>query len=205
MTRAASPPLGGFGPVEQAAQASGPPAGAESRQVRLARMMKSYYRQVWCLLRRLGVEPEGADDIALGVFSVAAEKLALVELEREKRFLMGTALRMAANARRSQRARREEQASERLARMESTVPLADALLDRKRMRELLDAVLDSMPADLRAAFVLFEMEGLSTPEMAELLGIPLGTVASRLRRAREAFDRQVELIRQRMQRSAGVP
>ncbi len=205
MTRAASPPLGGFGPVEQAAQASGPQAGAESREVRLARMMKSYYRQVWCLLRRLGVEPEGADDIALGVFSVAAEKLALVELEREKRFLMGTALRMAANARRSQRARREEQASERLARMESTVPLADALLDRKRMRELLDAVLDSMPADLRAAFVLFEMEGLSTPEMAELLGIPLGTVASRLRRAREAFERQVEVIRQRMQRSAGVP
>ena len=205
MTRAASPPLGGIGPVEQAAQASGPQAGAESREVRLARMMKSYYRQVWCLLRRLGVESDGADDIALGVFCVAADKLALVEVGRERRFLMGTALRMAANARRAQRARREEQASERLAAVESTVPLPDALLDRKRMRELLDVVLDTMPADLRAAFVLFEVEGLSTPEMAELLGIPLGTVASRLRRAREVFERQVELLRQRMQRPAGVP
>jgi RNA polymerase sigma-70 factor (ECF subfamily) len=168
-------------------------------------MLKTYYRQVWCLLRRLGVRPEGADDIALGVFCVAADKLALIDAEREQKFLMGTALRMAANARRAQRARREEQASERLAAVESTVPLADALLDRKRMRELLDTVLDSMPADLRTAFVLFEVEGLSTPEMAELLGIPLGTVASRLRRAREIFERQVELIRQRMPRPAGVP
>jgi RNA polymerase sigma-70 factor (ECF subfamily) len=168
-------------------------------------MLKSYYRQVWCLVRRLGVRPETADDIALQVFSVAGDKLAVIEVEREKKFLMGTALRVAANARRAQRARREEQASERLATLESTVPLADALLDRKRMREHLDAVLDSMPADLRAAFVLFEVEGLSTPEMAELLGIPLGTVASRLRRAREVFERQVELLRQRMQRPAGVP
>ena len=205
MTRAASPPLGGFGPVEQAAQASGPQAGAETREVRLARMLKTYYRQVWCLLRRLGVRPEGADDIALGVFCVAADKLAVIDAGREKKFLMGTALRMAANARRAQRARREEQASERLGAVESTVPLADALLDRKRMREVLDTVLDSMPADLRTAFVLFEVEGLSTPEMAELLGIPLGTVASRLRRAREIFERQVELIRQRMPRPAGVP
>jgi RNA polymerase sigma-70 factor (ECF subfamily) len=197
--------MGGFGPVEQAAAVSGPQAGTESREVRLASMLKSHYREVWCLVRRLGVRPEAADDVALQVFQVAADKLALIEVGREKRFLAGTALRVAANARRAERARREEQASDRLGGAESTLPLADALLDRKRMRELLDVVLDAMPADLRAAFVLFEMEGHSTPEMAELLGIPLGTAASRLRRAREVFERQVELIRQRMQRPAGVP
>jgi len=36
-------------------------------------------------------------------------------------------------------------------------------------------------------FVLFELEGMTTPEIAELIGIPLGTAASRLRRARETF------------------
>ena len=38
-----------------------------------------------------------------------------------------------------------------------------------------------------AVFTLYEIEGLSSPEIAELLSIPLGTVASRLRRARENF------------------
>jgi RNA polymerase sigma-70 factor (ECF subfamily) len=198
LTRAASPPLGsgaardsGFGLVERAAAASGPRAGTEPREVRLARMLKSYYRDVWCLVRRLGVRAEAADDAAQQVFWVAADKLAVIEVGREKRFLLGTALRVAANARRAERTRREEQDSERIASLESTLPLADALLHRKRMRELLDTVLDSMPPDLRAAFVLFEVEGLSTPEAAELLGIPLGTVASRLRRAREVFRKIV--------------
>jgi RNA polymerase sigma-70 factor (ECF subfamily) len=43
--------------------------------------------------------------------------------------------------------------------------------------------------DLRSVFVLFEIEELSTQEIAVLLGIPTGTAASRLRRAREEFDR----------------
>ena len=44
-----------------------------------------------------------------------------------------------------------------------------------------------MTQDLRTAFVLFELEGLSVPEIAEVVKIPTGTVASRLRRAREQF------------------
>jgi RNA polymerase sigma-70 factor (ECF subfamily) len=57
----------------------------------------------------------------------------------------------------------------------------------KEERALLDRVLDGMPDDLRTVFVLFVLEGTSTPEIAALLGLPSGTVASRLRRAREAF------------------
>jgi RNA polymerase sigma-70 factor (ECF subfamily) len=48
-------------------------------------------------------------------------------------------------------------------------------------------VLEQLPLDLRAVFVLFELEGMTSPEIAELSGVPLGTVASRLRRAREHF------------------
>jgi RNA polymerase sigma-70 factor (ECF subfamily) len=48
-----------------------------------------------------------------------------------------------------------------------------------------------MPEELRVVFVLFEIEEMSTPEIASLLAIPTGTAASRLRRAREEFDRRV--------------
>jgi RNA polymerase sigma-70 factor (ECF subfamily) len=43
--------------------------------------------------------------------------------------------------------------------------------------------------DLRAVFVLFELEEMPTAEIAEALELPTGTVASRLRRAREEFRR----------------
>jgi RNA polymerase sigma-70 factor (ECF subfamily) len=61
------------------------------------------------------------------------------------------------------------------------------LVDRRRAVELADRVLAEMDPTLLTVFVLFEIEGLSTPEIAELVGVPLGTAASRLRRAREAF------------------
>jgi RNA polymerase sigma-70 factor (ECF subfamily) len=44
-----------------------------------------------------------------------------------------------------------------------------------------------MESELVTVFILFELEGMSTPEIAQLLEIPVGTVASRLRRARAAF------------------
>jgi len=42
--------------------------------------------------------------------------------------------------------------------------------------------------DLRAVFVLFELEGFSTSEIAATLDLPMGTVSSRLRRARDEFQ-----------------
>ena len=58
-------------------------------------------------------------------------------------------------------------------------------------RKLPDPNLSTMDMDLRTTFVLFELEGLSTPEIAQLAEIPLGTAASRLRRAREHFRESV--------------
>jgi RNA polymerase sigma-70 factor (ECF subfamily) len=69
-------------------------------------------------------------------------------------------------------------------------PDPELLLEQRRAREDLDSVLAEMPLDLRAAFVLFEIEGCSQPEIAEALRVPKGTVASRLRRARADFARR---------------
>jgi RNA polymerase sigma-70 factor (ECF subfamily) len=68
-------------------------------------------------------------------------------------------------------------------------PTTEQLLDQKRARELLDELFDALDDDLREVLVLQEGEGVSLSEIAELLEIPLGTAASRLRRAREEFRR----------------
>ena len=60
-------------------------------------------------------------------------------------------------------------------------------VDHQRAIDLMGRILDGMTLDLRTVFVLSELEGMTMPEVAALLEIPVGTAASRLRRAREAF------------------
>ena len=72
--------------------------------------------------------------------------------------------------------------------------MADGALDpeqaaqRSQAKKLLERILAEMEEDTRTVFVLFELEGLTSTEIAELLSIPVGTAASRLRRAREEFQ-----------------
>ena len=64
-------------------------------------------------------------------------------------------------------------------------------MDQRRARALLDQVLGFMPMDLRAVFVLFELEEMTMIEIATMSDLPPGTVASRLRRARQVFQETV--------------
>ena len=60
-----------------------------------------------------------------------------------------------------------------------------------------------MNPELAEAFVLYEVEGLSSPEIAALLEIPLGSVASRLRRGREQFRSGVARFERSLRRVTG--
>jgi RNA polymerase sigma-70 factor (ECF subfamily) len=172
-------------------------AAATDFSGRLASLLRAHFQMVWRTVLRLGIPVEAADDAAQEVFIIASRKLDVIELGRERQFLLSTATRVAANLRRSHASRREHFDDEVVGSQADPKPLADVLLDQKRLRGLLDQILESMPEDLRVPFVLFELEGLSTPEIAEILEIPLGTAASRLRRAREFFHTSAERLRAR--------
>jgi hypothetical protein len=111
--------------------------------------------------------------------------------------LLKTALLIAAEERRTQRRARAVGDAIGVDELPDPQPLPDAALEARRHRELLDIVLDSLDAELRTVFVLFELEGWSSAAIAELLGIPVGTVASRLRRARESFHAEARRLRAR--------
>ncbi len=72
--------------------------------------------------------------------------------------------------------------------------------DERADMQLCDLVLSKVDADLVEVFVLYELEGLTSPEIAELLQIPLGSVASRLRRAREQFRSAAARIEKSLQK-----
>jgi len=164
-----------------------PRPAAQGSAARLDQLLRSEFRIVWRAVRRFGVLEASADDAAQEVFIIAARRFEEIEIGHERRFLFGIAVRVASNFRRARAKRPEDADDDSLVGAASPVPDPAELLEQKRMRELLDWVLDTMAPDLRTAFVLFELEGFSAPEIGELLEIPTGTVASRLRRAREIF------------------
>lgn len=151
---------------------------------RLERAIAADYRFIWRLLRRFGVPESQVEDAAQQVYLIVAERLGDIAPGRERSFAFGTAMRVAHGLRRRLG---REQPNDQLDERATTTSGPEDQLEHKRARELLDRALQAMPADSRTVFILFELEALSSPEIAALIEVPLGTVASRLRRAREQF------------------
>ncbi len=163
----------------------------------LRRLVTEHHGFVWRSLVRLGVPRADVDDAVQQVFLVVTRRLADIAEGAERSFLYGVSLRVASRARRTQ-ARRREVADVAVAERVDTSDRPDDLLDRARARAMLDSILEAMPLDLRSVFTLFELEQLTMAEIAELLQLPQGTVASRLRRARETFTEQRKRMEARM-------
>jgi RNA polymerase sigma-70 factor (ECF subfamily) len=180
-----------------------PPLDSAAK-ARLAALLRAHFGSVRRFVRRFGVSDASSDDAAQEVFIVASRRLHEIEVGGERAYLYGIALRVAANARRAMRTYRDQPSSETLERIVSEVLEPDAALEAKQLRVLLDEVLDTFTEDLRAAFVLFELEGFSVPEIADLCGIPLGTAASRLRRSRAAFQAEAARLRAELERPGAL-
>jgi len=177
-------------PVDPAIEYLDEPAPGEDERLtadpsRLRSLVDAHFDFIWRSLRRLGLQAPDADDATQRVFWIAARKLDLIEPGRERAFHFCTACHVARDVRRASH-RRKEDLSDGID-VEDGQASAEELVDRGKAREALDRALDSMPIDVRAAFVLFELEEMSVPAIAFLLGVPVGTVASRLRRGRELF------------------
>lgn len=195
-----------------------PPSGRFARSVLRAverpedpltfsRLVTDHVDFVWRSLRRFGVREADVDDATQQVFLVVNDKLAHIKPGQERPFLMGVAMRVASHARRGYQ--RWEAAEQRLSSDPEgpapSHPNPEELTQRLQARELLDRVLDSMPDPLRTVFVLFEFEDLSVDQIAEVLEIPRGTAATRLRRSREVFQQHAKRVKAETLRLGGEP
>ncbi|MBV8308454.1 MAG: RNA polymerase sigma factor RpoE [Gammaproteobacteria bacterium] len=70
----------------------------------------------------------------------------------------------------------------------------EGLVLTDEIRSTVNAAIDALPEDLRTAIVLRELEGLSYEEIAAAMDCPVGTVRSRIFRAREAIDRRLREV-----------
>jgi RNA polymerase sigma-70 factor, ECF subfamily len=156
----------------------------------------AHFPSVWRFLHRLGVPSADVDDAAQEVIIVAARKRHDIVAGSECAFLLGTAFRVARRMRGVQ-ARRAEVTDELLVDAPDAGGDPESAILQQESRAVLDGILQQMPVDLRAVFVLFEIEELSMLEIAGVLDLPPGTVASRLRRARQDFEARVNRLEQR--------
>ena len=158
-------------------------------KARLARAFEQNAVFIWRSLRRLGVPREAADDATQQVFLVAARRMHEITEGKERAFLFQSAMRVAMEVRReivTSRGRTEPDEDALFERPDPALRPDDAV-DQTRTLRLLGHVLEAMPLERRAVFVLYEIEGVTMAEIASFLQIPMGTVASRLRCAREDF------------------
>jgi RNA polymerase sigma-70 factor (ECF subfamily) len=141
-------------------------------------------------LRRLGVSEAEADDKTQEVFVIAHRRWNEFEDRGHgpRAWLFQIVLRVASDARRHRR-RHPEEPDGGDALLHEAVPADQAeLLARREELGRLDRALERIEVGRRAVLVLHEIEEMTAPEIALILGIPLNTVYSRLRVARSELE-----------------
>ena len=184
-----------LGPPNEQALASDLPVGVHE-------LVQAHFGYVWRLCRRLGLSESDADDAVQQVFITAARRASDIRAGSERAFLYGVAANVVAKSRHT-RARRREIGDDELDALEAALPSVEELSDQRQARRLLDALLDAMALELRVVFVLYEVEEQTVAEIAEALAIPVGTAASRLRRAREDFAARLARLEARRRFEGG--
>jgi RNA polymerase sigma-70 factor (ECF subfamily) len=154
----------------------------------------THHAAIRAFARRLVGDEAAAEDLVHETFVALPRAIRRYRGDAPLRsFLMGIAVN---HARRHVRAAmRRRRATEKLAEVsELRAPAADAseTLDRKRLADRLSAALDELPIDQRVAFVLCEAEGRTSVEVAAIVGVPEGTVRTRLFHAKKKLRLALE-------------
>lgn len=162
------------------------PVGQEAPEtLAFEQVYEANFAFAWRLLRRLGVHQANVSDATQDVFVIVNRRLGGLNTAAHARsFIYGTVVRVAHEYRRVQR-RVEPLANPEL---EADFRSAHRDLELAQDVRLLDRLLSALDPDKREIFVLVELDQLTVPEIAQLTGLNLNTIYSRLRAARIAFD-----------------
>jgi RNA polymerase sigma-70 factor, ECF subfamily len=175
----------------------GEPGEVQELQRAAEQLYRENYEFVWRNARRLGASDDWVDDAVHEVFLVATRRLAEFEGRSSARtWLFAITFRLVQRLRRD-RARQRSHAARYV--REAPPGVADAARQNEAA-EYLRYLLSLLPEAQRVVLILAELEGFSSAAVAESLGIPAGTVDSRLRAARAHLARVIERERAREER-----
>ncbi len=150
------------------------------------RLYREHFGVVWSMVRRCGVPPAHQEDAVQEVWLVVYRRLDTLEPDASARaWLSSITRRVASRLRRTEFRQRRKLAAIELA----TERPGEGVLEVQDARKLLDALLGQLDDDQRDVLVLAQVHGLTGPEIAQTLEIPVNTAYSRLRLARRRVER----------------
>jgi RNA polymerase sigma-70 factor, ECF subfamily len=169
--------------------------GEQPRRAEFRDLFRAHFRFVCVALRRLGVSERDVDDVAQEVFLLVHQKLDSYDRTRPlELWLFGFCVRAASTYRRLARHRRLVQ-QDTEPEIANSDPLPDDQIAAEQSRGLVLAALDGIDADRRTVFVMHDLNDFPASQIAEMLALPVNTVYSRLRLAREEFRKAVLRLR----------
>lgn len=157
---------------------------------------------VWRSLQRLGVREADLEDMMQEVFVVVHRRLGSFDgTSKMTTWLFGICSRVASGYRRSAYVRRERPVPDvPEGAGPDSAPGPEEAASARQSRALLDSLIGELDVEKRAVFVMFEIDELSCEEIAGIVGVPVGTVYSRLHGARKAFEKALARHRTRASR-----
>lgn len=169
------------------------PRPAQPELLEFDALYRREFAYVWRMLRAHGVPEARIEDAVQDVFMVVYRRWADWQADSRalapRSWLFGIARRVAANHRRRQA--RESRPPDLALVAEAEAP-ADERTARRRALAQLERALDELDERSRTVFVLAELEGMTGPEIAELVGEKLNTVYWRLRTARAKVTKKLQ-------------
>ncbi len=150
-----------------------------------------YFEFVWSSARRLGVVPAAMDDVVQEIFVVIHRRLHTLEQPESLRSWIYSIVRRTVSG--YHRSRRSRNASDTAlaqhvgTQMDAQLTPLD-LAEQNEEAKLLWSVLEEIEPRKREVLVLVEFDGMTVPEIADALDIPVNTAYSRLRAGRIAFE-----------------
>jgi RNA polymerase sigma-70 factor (ECF subfamily) len=154
------------------------------------------FAYVWHSLRRLGIAQRDLADVTHDVFVTVYRRLPSYDASRPLRpWLFGVVFRVASDHMRLGRNARESIGMP--LDVADSAPRPDDQLSDAQTRELVAEALATLDLDRRAVLIMHDLDEYPVPQIAEALAIPVKTLYSRLRSAREHFVAAIRRIRAR--------
>jgi RNA polymerase sigma-70 factor (ECF subfamily) len=172
---------------------------SSDRSVDFRALYETWFDEVCRWLRALGGPQSDVEDLAQEVFIVARRKLSDFDGRSPAGWLYRISANTVSDARR--RAWFKHLFLRRASAPLDNLPLEgegpDGTLARREAERVVYAILDQMSEKRRRAIILSELEGYDSADIAQLEGIPVATVRTRLHHARREFTERAEKLRRR--------
>lgn len=165
------------------------------------RIYEEHMPFMWRAARHLGVSPGAVEDVLQELFLLVHRRLPAFEGRSSLRtWMYGILLHVVRNHRRKQRKRQAEGTAADIDQVPSAPAGPQEAMEAAEALRVVQSLLEELDDPRREVFVLVELEQLTVPEIAELLGEKVNTIYGRLRVARQQFEMALRRHRARERR-----